>query len=126
MAYQFNGALKSAESEIDRTTGPIRYKVLFPNPDRLIKHGTSGKLTISEVENNVLMIPQKATFSIQDKTYVFLVDKNNRVKMTNILVGTPLKNSYLVERGLKKGDMIVYEGTQSLKDGDIVKIKNKL
>ena len=100
--------------------------MLFPNPDRLIKHGTSGKLTISEVENNVLMIPQKATFSIQDKTYVFLVDKNNRVKMTNILVGTPLKNSYLVERGLKKGDMIVYEGTQSLKDGDIVKIKNKL
>lgn len=126
MAYQFNGALKSAESEIDRTTGSIRYKVLFPNPDRLIKHGTSGKLTISEVENNVLMIPQKATFSIQDKTYVFLVDKNKRVKMTNILVGTPLKNSYLVERGLKKGDMIVYEGTQSLKDGDIVKIKNKL
>ncbi|MDY0907848.1 efflux RND transporter periplasmic adaptor subunit, partial [Pedobacter sp. CFBP9032] len=86
-AYQFNGALKSAESEIDRATGSIRYKALFPNPNRLIKHGTSGKLTISEVQNDALMIPQKATFSIQDKTYIFLVDKNNKVKMTNIEVG---------------------------------------
>lgn len=126
IAYQFNGALKSAESEIDRATGSIRYKALFPNPNRLIKHGTSGKLTISEVENDALMIPQKATFSIQDKTYIFLVDKNNKVKMTNIEVGTALKDSYLVERGLKKGDLIIYEGTQSLKDGDQIKIKNRL
>lgn len=126
MAYQFNGALKSAESEIDRATGSIRYKVLFPNPNRLIKHGTSGKLTISEVQNNAVLIPQKATFSIQDKTYIFKVDKNNKVKMTNIEVGTALKDSYLVESGLKKGDLIIYEGTQSLKDGDEIKIKNRL
>ncbi|WP_375191150.1 efflux RND transporter periplasmic adaptor subunit [Chryseobacterium sp.] len=126
VAYQFNGALKSAESEIDRATGSIRYKVLFPNPNHLIKHGTSGKLSISEVQNNAVMIPQKATFSIQDKTYIFLVDKNNKVKMTNIHVGTALKDSYLVESGVKKGDLIIYEGTQSLKDGDEVKIKNRL
>lgn len=126
MAYQFDGTLKSAESEIDRATGSIRYKVLFPNPDRLIKHGTSGKLTISEVQNNALMIPQKATFSIQDKTYIFRVDKNNKVKMTNIQLGTVLKDSYLVESGLRKGDLIIYEGTQSLKDGDEIKIKNRL
>ena len=126
MAYNFNGALKSAESEIDRSTGSIQYKVLFPNPDGLIKHGTSGKLKISEVQSNALMIPQKATFSIQDKTYIFLVDKNNKVKMTNIEVGTALKDLYLVESGLKKGDLIIYEGTQFLKDGEVVKIKNRL
>lgn len=126
IAYQFNGALQSAESEIDRATGSIRYKVLFPNPNRLIKHGTSGKLTISEVQNDAMLIPQKATFSIQDKTYIFKVDKNNKVKMTNIEVGTALKDSYLVESGLKKGDLIIYEGTQSLKDGEEIKIKNRL
>lgn len=126
VAYQYKGKLKSAESEIDRKTGSIRYKVLFPNPDHLIKHGASGKLTISEMQNNALMIPQKSTFSIQDKTYIFLVDKNNKVKMTNIKVGTALKDSYLVESGLKKGDLIIYEGTQSLKDGDEIKIKNRL
>ncbi len=123
--YQFNGALKTAEGEIDRTTGSIRYKVLFPNPDRLIKHGTSGKLIISEQQNNAILIPQKSTFSIQDKTYVFVVDKQNKVKMTNIKIGTTLRDSYMVESGLKKGDLIIYEGTQSLKDGDIIKIKKK-
>ncbi|SHK50417.1 efflux RND transporter periplasmic adaptor subunit [Epilithonimonas mollis] len=125
-AYQFSGTLKSAESEIDRATGSIRYKVLFPNPNHLIKHGASGKLSISEVQNNAMMIPQKATFSIQDKTYIFKVDKNNKVKMTNIEVKTALKDSYVVESGLKKGDLIIYEGTQSLKDGDQITIKNRL
>lgn len=99
--YQFNGTLKSAESEIDRATGSIRYKVLFPNPNHLIRHGASGRLSISEIQNNAMIIPQKATFSIQDKTYIFKVDKN-KVKMTNIKVGTALKDSYLVEGGLKK------------------------
>lgn len=123
--YQFNGALKTAEGEIDRTTGSIRYKVLFPNPDRLIKHGTSGKLIISEHQANAILIPQKSTFSIQDKTYVFVVDKQNKVKMTGIKIGTTLRDSYVVEGGLKKGDVIIYEGTQSLKDGDVIKIKKK-
>lgn len=126
MAYQFNGALKSAESEIDRATGSIRYKVLFPNPDHLIKHGTSGKLTISEVQNNAVLIPQKSTFSIQDKTYVFRVGKDNKVKMTNVTVSTSLKDAYLVESGIRPGDRIVFEGTQSLKDGDMIIVKKKL
>ncbi|WP_419868376.1 efflux RND transporter periplasmic adaptor subunit [Chryseobacterium sp. CT-SW4] len=123
--YQYNGTLRTAEGEIDRATGSIRYKVVFPNPDHLIKHGTSGKLTISERQSNAILIPQKSTFSIQDKTYVFVVDKQNKVKMTNIKIGTTLRDSYLVESGLKKGDLIIYEGTQSLKDGETIKIKKK-
>lgn len=124
--YQYNGTLKTADGEIDRTTGSIQYKVAFPNPDRLIKHGTSGKLIISENQPNAILIPQKSTFSIQDKTYVFTVDKNNKVKMTNITIASTLRDSYLVESGLKNGDLIVYEGTQSLKDGDVVNITKKL
>ncbi|WP_292010428.1 efflux RND transporter periplasmic adaptor subunit [Chryseobacterium sp.] len=123
--YQYNGTLRTAEGEIDRETGSIRYKVLFPNPDHLIKHGTSGKLTISENQSNAILIPQKSTFSIQDKTYVFVADKQNKVKMTNIQIGATLRDSYLVENGLKKGDLIIYEGTQSLKDGETIKIKKK-
>ena len=123
--YQYNGTLKTAEGEIDRATGSIRYKVIFPNPDRLIKHGTSGKLIISESQPNAIMIPQKSTFSIQDKTYVFVVDKNNKVKQQNIVVNTPLNGSYLVESGLKRNDVVVLEGTQSLREGDVIKIKSK-
>ena len=121
--YQYNGDLKTAEGEIDPTTGSIRYKVAFPNPDRLIKHGTSGKLVISEFKTNSILIPQKSTFSIQDKTYVFVVDKQNKVKMKNITVAQPIGESFIVESGLSNGEKIVFEGTQSIKDGDVIKVK---
>ncbi|WP_407404210.1 efflux RND transporter periplasmic adaptor subunit [Chryseobacterium sp.] len=124
--YEFGGTLKTAESEIDRNTGSIRYKVAFPNPDRLIKHGTSGKLVISEHQPKSILIPQKSTFSIQDKTYVFVVDKNNKVKQKNIVVASPLNDSYLIESGLNRNDIIVLEGTQSLRDGDMIKVKAKM
>ena len=123
--YDFSGTLKTAEGEIDRATGSIRYKVAFPNPDHLIKHGSSGKLMISEHKANAILIPQKSTFSIQDQTYVFVLDQKNAVKMRNIKIEETLRDSYIVESGLKIGDKIIYEGTQSLRDGDIVKIKAK-
>lgn len=124
--YQYNGTLKTADGDIDRATGSIQYKVAFPNPKHLIKHGTSGKLIISENQPDAILIPQKSTFSIQDKTYVFTVDDKNKVKMTNIQIASTLRDSYLVDGGLKNGDLIIYEGTQSLKDGDMVNIKKKL
>lgn len=122
--YDFTGTLKTAEGEIDPATGSIRYKVLFPNPNRLIKHGTSGKLVISEKEDNAIIIPQKATFSIQDKSYVFVVGKDQKVKMQNIEIGTTLQDTYIVTSGIKSGDVIVQEGTQSLRDGDVIQIKS--
>ena len=121
--YNFEGVLKNAESEIDPATGSIRYKVAFPNPDRYIKHGTSGKLIISEHQADAILIPQKATYSIQDKTYVFVIDKTNKVKMTAVKIKETLRQSYLIDSGLKAGDRIVIEGTQSLKDGQTIKIK---
>jgi len=122
--YEYKGTLKTAEGEIDPETGSIRYKVMFPNPNRLIKHGTSGKLVISEKEEDAIIIPQKATFSIQDKTFVFVVDKAQKVKMTNIEIGTTMRESYIVTSGLKIGETIVLEGTQSLRDGDMIKVKS--
>lgn len=121
--YQYDGTLKTAEGEIDRATGSIRYKVTFPNPDKLIKHGSSGKLVITELQEKSIIIPQKSTFSIQDKVYVFVLNNENKVAMKNIQVGATLQDTYIIEGGLNKGELIVYEGTQSLRDGDIVKVK---
>jgi len=121
--YQYNGSLETAKGEIDPNTGTIRYKVAFPNPNRLIKHGTSGKLEISELNTNTILVPKKSTFSIQDKIYVFVVDKNNKVKMKNINASQTLGDLYIVTDGLSNGETIIYEGTQSVKDGDVIKIK---
>lgn len=121
--YQYNGSLETAKGEIDPNTGTIRYKVAFPNPNRLIKHGTSGKLEISELNTNTILVPKKSTFSIQDKIYVFVVDKNNKVKMKNINASQTLGDLYIVTDGLSNGETIIYEGIQSVKDGDVIKIK---
>jgi membrane fusion protein (multidrug efflux system) len=121
--YQYDGDLETADGEIDKQTGSIQYKAKFPNPSGLIKHGTSGKLIISENQPNALIVPQKSVFSIQDKRFVFTVNKSKIVKMTTITIGGTLEDSYIVDSGLKEGDIIVKEGTQSLRDGEQIKIK---
>lgn len=124
MLYNKKGELRTADGDIDRQTGSIQYKAKFSNPDGFIKHGTSGKLIISEPRKDVILIPQKSVFSIQDKQFVFLLNKDNTVKMANITIGGTLEGIYIVDKGLKTNDRIVQEGTQSLRDGDKVNVKN--
>jgi len=121
--YDHKGILETAEAEIDKYTGAIQFKVKFVNPEGLIKHGTSGKLIMSESKKDALIIPQRSVFSIQDKRFVFVVDKNQVVKMRKIMVAATLEDSYIVESGLEEGETIVREGTQSLRDGEKIKIK---
>lgn len=123
MLYDLKGELRTADGDIDPQTGSIQYKAKFHNPDGFIKHGTSGKLIISQPRKNVLLIPQKAVFSLQDKQFVFLLNKNGTVTMTNITIGGTLDGTYIIDKGLKPNDLIVQEGTQSLKDGDRVTAK---
>ncbi|MFC0779934.1 efflux RND transporter periplasmic adaptor subunit [Flavobacterium sp. HJSW_4] len=121
--YDQKGELRTADGEIDRQTGSIQYKAKFHNPQGFIKHGTSGKLIISEPKTNAILIPQKAVFSIQDKQYVFRVNKDGVVKMTNVTIETTLDDVYILNDGLKSDDLIVQEGTQSLRDGDKINMK---
>lgn len=121
--YAHQGVLETAEGEIDRQTGTIQYKAKFANTEGMIKHGTSGKLIISESREDVIIIPQKSVFSIQDKRYVFVVDKNNVVHMTPVVIGATLEDSFIIDKGLKVGDVIVQAGTQSLRDGEKIKRK---
>lgn len=123
MVYNQKGELKTADGEINRQTGSIQYKAKFHNPNGFIKHGTSGKLIISEPKKDVVLIPQKAVFSIQDKQFVFLVNKEGLIKMTNIIIGSTLDDVYILNKGLKNNDLIVEEGTQSLRDGDKINIR---
>jgi len=123
VVYNQKGELKTADGDIDRQTGSIQYKAKFHNPQGFIKHGTSGKLIISEPKTDAIIIPQKAVFSIQDKQFVFLVDKEGIIKMTNITIGSTLDDVYILNKGLKNNDLIVQEGIQSLRDGDKINIK---
>lgn len=122
--YAHHGTLAPAESEIDASTGNIAFKVLFSNPQSMLRHGTSGKILISRALDNALLVPQKAVFEIQDKNFVYILNNDSIVKMKSIQVSERLADLYLLKGGLQTGDRIVVEGIQTLKDGQ--KITPKL
>lgn len=119
--YHHTGTIETIEGEFEENTGSIAFRARFPNPDKLLKHGASGKIKLSSELDSAVIIPQKAVFEMQDKNYVFVVDADNRVKMRSFTPQTRFAHFYIVEAGLKPGDRVVCEGVRSIRDG--VKIK---
>lgn len=117
-SHKYKGTVETIDGEFDKTTGNIAFRATFPNPDLLLKHGSSGKVQITNDLKNALIIPQKTTFEIQDKFYVFVVDANNVVRQRNIKIKQSLPHLYVIESGLSANDKIIYEGIQNVKDGD--------
>ena len=116
--HKYKGSIETIDGEFDKNTGNIAFRAKFPNPELLLKHGSSGKVQLTNELKNALLIPQKATFEIQDKFYVFVVDANNVVKARNILIMQRLPHLYVIESGISTNDKIIYEGIQNVKDGD--------
>jgi membrane fusion protein, multidrug efflux system len=115
--YPYKGRIETMEGEFDTGTGSIAFRARFPNPDKLLKHGSTGTIRLTNRVANALLVPQKATFEIQDKNYVFVVDDKNQVTMRSFVPRNRVSHFYVVESGLKPGEKVVYEGTQSLKEG---------
>jgi len=115
--YPHRGKIEVIESEFDKETGNIAFRARFPNPDAILKHGANGKIIVEKELKNALIIPQKSTFEIQDKTYVFTVDKNNVLKQRNIVPKMRFTDFYALESGLTKKDKLIFEGVETAKDG---------
>ena len=114
--YSHKGRLETVEGDFERGTGSIAFRVRFPNPDGLLKHGVTGKVRMMTTMNNICLVPQKSTFEIQDFTYIYTVDNEGVVKVRSF---EPLEryNNYYVTQDLPVNTAIVYEGVQMMKDG---------
>lgn len=117
------GRIETAETEIDRATGNIAFRARFRNPDQLLRHGSSGRILVREELKQALVVPQKATFEIQDKTYVFVVDNNGIVRTRNILPRLRLPHLFVIQSGLDTTDRVILEGIQSVKDGMKINVR---
>lgn len=115
--HPFKGKIETTEGEIDPSTGNIAFRARFNNPDKILKHGASGKVRLLKKYRNALIIPQKATFEIQDRIYVYVIDKNNKVSSKPIISTRRLPHFYIVESGLTQNDKVIYEGIQDIKEG---------
>lgn len=117
------GEIETIEGEFDNETGNIAFRAKFSNPDKLLRNGQTGKVQMTLPLHNALIIPQKATYEIQDQKYVFLIDKNGVAKSRNIKVAYELPDLYVIASGLSEGDKVLLEGVQKVKDDQKVKTK---
>lgn len=115
------GIVETIEGEFDIETGNIAFRARFPNPNKLLRNGETGKVLMTVPMKNALLIPQKATYEVQDKKYVFLINKEGKVISQPIKVGASLPDLYVVASGISSHDRILLEGLQKVKDGEKIK-----
>jgi len=117
------GKIETIEGDFETGTGSIGIRAKFQNVNRLLKHNLSGKIRLTRKRENAIIVPQKATFEIQDKTFVYILDKGNKVTSKAIKPIKRIDEYYLVEDTDLGGKIIVYEGIQTIKSGDKINPK---
>ena len=118
--YNHKGTIETSESEFNKNTGNIAFRAKFPNPEQILKHGSSGKVLVRNQLKNAMVIPQKSTFEVQENTYVYVVNNDSTVHMRKIIPSVRLPHLYVISSGLNVDDKIIYEGIQQVKEGDRV------
>jgi len=115
--YPEKGRIETITGSINITTGSANFRVSFPNDNGQLRSGTSGKVSIPKEMSNVTVIPQKATFSQQDKTILFQVQGDSVVQKAVSVVPTPDGKNYVVTSGILAGERIVTDGIATLYHG---------
>lgn len=118
--YSQKGKVQIVAGQFDNTIGAISFRASFPNADRLLRSGNTGKVRIPKLLNAALVVPQEATFEIQDKVFVFAVGDSNKVVSKPIAISGKTNAYYFVESGVVEGEKIVFAGTGNLRDGMVI------
>lgn len=116
--FNHDGTVKTIEADFNNETGNIAFRATFPNPDGILRHGETGNIQMEIPIKNAIIIPQKSTFEILEKRYVFVIDKENIVHAREITVGSEMPDLYILQSGLKSDERILLEGIRKVKDGD--------
>ena len=116
--YGLEGTVTKMSGVIDPATGSVQMIAVFQNPEKLLKSGGSGTIVIPHSNSSAIVIPQGAVSEVQNKKFVYTVDKDNKAKYTEIKVDPQNDgNNYIVTEGLKNGDKYVTNGITKLTDG---------
>jgi len=117
--FPIEGKVATVSGVIDNNTGSSSVRALFSNPDGVLRSGATGQIIIPSPMDSVLVIPQKATFELQDRRFVYVVNDSNKVVSTPIAIETNNDGKvFVVTSGLKADDRVAIEGVGTkLKDG---------
>lgn len=116
--FDHPGVVETIEADFNNETGNIAFRATFPNPAALLRHGETGNILMPTPVHDAVLIPQKATFEILDKKYVYVVDDNGVVKSREITIGTEMPHLYAVTNGLGENEKILVEGLRRVKNND--------
>ena len=124
--YPEKGRIETVNGLINTETGSENIRARFPNSKGIIRSGSSTTVRIPNEVKDAILVPQSATFELQDKIFAVTVGKDGKTKNVNITVlENTAGNYYVVTSGLKAGDQIVLEGVAALKDGSEIKTHNE-
>ncbi len=121
--YEHPGVVETIEADFNNETGNIAFRATFPNPKKLLRHGETGSIQMVVPLKHALIIPQKATYEVLEKKYVYVVDKNNVVHSREIVIRSEIPDLYILKSGLKTDERILLEGIRKVKDGDKITYK---
>lgn len=116
-AYTAAGKIDMVDGQFDKSTGAITLRATFPNPKGLLRSGNTGRVRLEIQHADAILVPQSATIEMQDKVFVFTVDKENKVTRSPITIIGKSGTNYLIKDGVKSGDQIVLSGIDKLQEG---------
>lgn len=119
--YQHKGEITSINSQVDKATGSVSFRVVYDNPEHLLTNGSTGKILIPTTYDDALIVPRKSTYEQQGFTYVMKVEEENGekiVKPNSVIIRDETASLYLIEEGnVRKGDFIMAEGVDKIQSG---------
>ncbi|MDR6967689.1 membrane fusion protein (multidrug efflux system) [Flavobacterium arsenatis] len=119
-AYAETGKIDMVDGQFDKNTGAITLRATFPNSKGLLRSGNTGKVRLEIQHGDAILVPQSATIEMQDKVFVFTVDKENKVTKAPITIAGKSGSDYLIKEGVKSGDQIVLSGIDKLQEGQAI------
>ena len=119
--FDQTGYIDTIEADFNNETGNVAFRASFPNPNGLLRHGETGNVLLTEEFKDALVIPQKATFEILDKKFVYVIDKDEKVESRQITIAQEVPHLFLIKSGLEEGDTVLLEGLGKIKLGEHIK-----
>lgn len=116
--FDHPGVIGAIEADFNNETGNIAFRADFPNPAGYLRHGQTGTIVLSRVDDGAFVIPQRATFEVLAKRFVFVVDEENVVHQREIEVLRELEDVFVLKEGLSADERIVLEGVRQVRDGE--------
>ncbi len=116
--FEFPGMVRTIEADFNNETGNIAFRATFPNPNGLLRHGETGNVLMTTPLSKAMLIPQKTTFEVLDKKYVYVVDEENKLHSREISIAAEMPHIYAIDGGLQESDKILLEGLRLVREND--------